>query len=189
MARDVSLGKDPAREREQTRKAPTVSDLFERYLVEHARPFKKPASLRNDERIIDKVLRPPLGHLKVQDVSREDVLRLHGAMADRPYEANRMLALLSKMFNLAELWELRPDGSNPTRHINRFKEVRRERLLSEQELARLGAVLRRAEQGPLTDNGGNKRLIFPPAIVAIRLLLFTGARTSEVLGLKREWIN
>ena len=189
MARDVSLGKDPASLRDQVRKAPTMSELFDRYLAEHARPFKRASSVRNDERIIDKTLRPALGHLKVEHVAREDILGIHGSMVDRPYEANRTLALLSKLFNLAELWELRPDGSNATRHVKRFKEERRERLLSEQELARLGVVLGQAERGPIPDRDGNDRLIFPPAITAIRLLLFTGARSGEILGLKWNWIN
>ena len=45
------------------------------------------------------------------------------------------------MFNMAEVWGLRPDGSNPCLHVKRFKEEKRERFLSAEEFRRLGAVL------------------------------------------------
>ena len=50
-------------------------------------------------------------------------------MRGTPYQANRTLGALSKMFNLADLWGLRPDGSNPCRHVKRFYEEKRERFL------------------------------------------------------------
>jgi len=53
---------------------------------------------------------PALGRKKIADVTRADVARLHHAGGDAPYQANRVLAVLSKMFNLAEAWGLRPDG-------------------------------------------------------------------------------
>ena len=60
---------------------------------------------------------------------------MHHRLKDTPYQANRLLGLLSKMFNLAERWGYRPDGSNPTLHVEKFKEQRRERYLSNDELA------------------------------------------------------
>lgn len=189
MAHEVAQGRDPAAVRQEARQAPTMSELFERYLSEHAKRFKKPSSIRNDERIISKTLVPAFGRVKVREVTREDISSLHSGMADRPYEANRTLALLSKLFNLAELWAYREDGSNPCRHVKRYREERRERLLSEQELARLGSTLAEAERHPILDEKGSPKLIFRPALHAIRLLLFTGARSGEVLGLKWAWIN
>jgi integrase len=84
------------------------------------------------------------------------------------------------MFNLAERWGLRSDGSNPCRHVEKFKEKKRERFLSSEELSRLGNVLAKAEQG-------GKEL--PSVIMAIRLLILTGARLSEILGLRWEWVD
>lgn len=95
-------------------------------------------------------------------------------MRTTPGAANRTLALLSKMFNLAEKWGLRPDGSNPCRHVERYRERKLERFLSNAELARLGAVLNEAER---------TRTESPSAIAAVRLLLFTGCRLSEILTL------
>ena len=97
-----------------------------------------------------------------------------------PGVANRCLALLSKMFNLAERWGWRPEGSNPCRHVDKYRENRRERFLSEAELARLGDVLTDAER-----NGSES----PYVVAAIRLLVFTGARLGEILGLKWEHVD
>lgn len=62
------------------------------------------------------------------------------------YQANRTLGVLSKMFNQANLWEVRTDGINPCRKVQKYKEEKRERFLSEEEFGRLGQVLREAEQ-------------------------------------------
>jgi integrase len=84
--------------------------------------------------------------------------------------------VLSKMFNLAEQWGLRPDGSNPCRHIERFTEHKRERMLSPAELGRLGDALAAYTGSP-----------YP--VAAIKLLVFTGARLGEVRGLRWNWID
>ncbi len=97
-----------------------------------------------------------------------------------PGGANRTLALLSKMFNLAELWGLRPDGTNPCRHVERYRERKIQRFLSDEELARLGNALERAERDDLASCS---------AIAAIRLLIYTGCRSSEILGLRWEHID
>ena len=75
---------------------------------------------------------------------------------------------------LAEVWGWRPDGSNPCRHVKRYKERKRERFLSPEETERLGEVLRDAEQE------------MPSAVAAIRLLLLTGCRLSEIQFLRWE---
>jgi integrase len=99
------------------------------------------------------------------------VTKLHHENRKAPYQANRALALLSRMFNLAERWGLRPDGSNPGRHVEKFAERRRERTLSPAELARLGDALA-AHSGS------------PYAVAAVKVLVFTRARLGEVLGLR-----
>jgi integrase len=101
-------------------------------------------------------------------------------MRSTPGAANRVLALLSKMFNLAERWGLRPDHTNPCRHVERYVERKMERFLSPEELARLGAALAAAERGETE---------MPSAIAAVRLLAFTGARAGEVLGLRWEHVD
>ncbi len=102
------------------------------------------------------------------------------ALRETPYQANRMLALLSKMMQLSEKWGLRPDGSNPCRHVERFKETKRERYLSAIELARLGDVLTERERMAMET---------PSVIAAVRLLILTGCRLSEILTLRWEHVD
>jgi integrase len=84
------------------------------------------------------------------------------------------------MMNLAEVWSFRPDGSNPCRHVKRFPEKKRERFLTSAELARLGDALAAAEKS-LTESVAT--------ISAIRLLILTGCRLSEVLTLKWAFVD
>jgi integrase len=97
-----------------------------------------------------------------------------------PYQANRTLGVLSKMFNLAEVWGLRPDGSNPCRHVKKYPEEKRERFLDAEELARLGQALREIEAEDSETAS---------VIAAIRLLTLTGCRLTEILTLKWEYIE
>ncbi len=124
------------------------------------------------ERLVTRLVVPAIGAMRVPDVRRKDVAELHHGLRAKPYQANRTLSVLSKMFSLADVWGWRPDGANPCRAVRRYRERRRERFLSEEETARLGAVLREAE-GEM-----------PAAVAAFRLLLLTGCRLSEIRDLK-----
>lgn len=194
---EVRLGGDPSGERQALRAAPTMAMLFDRYLSDHARPTKKPSSLAEDEQLLKDYLRPAFDKRKVHEVTRADVDRFHKGLAHKPYRANRALALLSKAMNLAEVWGWRPDGSNPIRHVRKFAEKRRERFLSPAELGRLGEVLRQAERDgflilPARMGVRDEEIRVPiarPVIGAIRLLVLTGARKSEILGLRWAWID
>jgi len=177
---DVDRGQDPAQARGEGRKSPTMTDLAERFLAEHATVKKKSRSVREDKRLLRLTILPALGQRKVRDVTRQDVAGLHHAHRGTPIQANRVIALLSKMFNLAEKWGLRPDGTNPCRHVERFKEKKRERYLSGDELARLGQTLAQVEAE------GSE---LPSVVTAVRLLILTGARLSEILTLKWEHVD
>ncbi len=140
----------------------------------------KPSTEKEFRRLVEKRIKPALGDLKAVDVTRQDVIKLHLAMRSTPRQANHTVAVLSKLFNLAELWGVRPDGSNPCRHVPRYAEVQRERFLSEDELSRLGAVLTAAEVE------STER---PGVIAAIRLLTLTGCRLGEILGLQWDDVD
>ena len=135
---EVSQGSDPSEERLGAIKAPRMLDLFARYLEQHAKPRKKPSSVESDERMWKHHLKGRLGAIQVREVSRADVDALHYGLRAKPIIANRVLALLSKMFNLSERWGWRDDGTNPCRHVERYRERSRQRFLSEAELCRLG---------------------------------------------------
>ena len=172
----ADTGNDPAEEKMQAGKALTMAELASRFLHEHAEIKKKPKSLAQDRRMLNKIILPAMGRLRIEAITRRDIYNLHYKLKDTPYQANRVLSLLGKMLNLAEKWGMRPDGSNPTRHVERYKEQSRKRFLSHDEMARLGAVLTEAEK----DNSE-----LPQVILAIRVLLLTGCRLSEILTL--EW--
>lgn len=172
---DASEGKDPSQARQDSIKAPTVALLASRYLDEYAATRKKAKSIEEDQRMWKRHILPVLGQIKVADVAREDIADLHHRLRKTPYAANRVLALLSKAFNLAEMWGLRSDHSNPCRHVERYKESKRERFLGTEELQRLGAALNEAER---------TQSEHPSAILAVRLLLLTGARKQEILKLR-----
>jgi len=177
---EVTRGGDPSRDRQLARAAPTIADLAQRYMRDHAIPNKKPSSVESDKALLRLYILPRFAKIKVGDLTRADVYRLRTGLAHRPGAANRALALLSKMMNLAEKWELRIDGSNPVRHVERFKERKIERFLSIEEFTRLGQALAETEQLSLE---------FLTVAPAIRLLLLTGCRLGEILTLRWESVD
>jgi integrase len=172
----VAAGKDPADAKSKAKAAPTVAEFAERFLAEYAEAKRKVSTAKEYRRLLNKIILPALGRRKVADINRMDITKLHHAHRATPYQANRMLAVMSKMMNLAERWGLRPDGSNPCRHVERYDERKRECLLSADELSRLADAL--------ADYGGS-----PYCVAAIKLLVFTGARLNEILGLEWQWID
>ncbi|WP_400087019.1 tyrosine-type recombinase/integrase [Yoonia sp. R78084] len=116
--------------------------------------------------MLDRLVLPRLGKQKVLAVSHRDIQTFHNSLKATPYQANRVLSLLSKMFELSIIWGMRVD--NPAKSIEKFHEEKRHRWLSADELSRLGAAL---------DRHRNQK-----AANAIRLQLLTGARIGEVLS-------
>lgn len=173
-------GADPIETRQQERTAPLVSELAERYLREHARPKKKAASIEADERLLRLYVLPALGRRTVESLGTEDASKLHHNLHKKPIQANRVLALFSKLMSLAERWGMRAPGTNPCRLVERFRENKRERFLSSAELIRLGEVLAEAERD------ASEHL---SALLALRLLLLTGARKSEILTLRWDEVD
>jgi hypothetical protein len=141
----VKAGQDPAEERKLRREAVTVKDLAERFDREHIAVRVKESTAREYRRNLKRFILPALGRLRVEEVSRSDIAKFHHDLRHIPYQANRNLEIISKMFVLAELWGLRPDGSNPRRHIPKYQEHKRERFLSAAELKRLGDTLNEME--------------------------------------------
>ena len=94
--------------------------------------------------------------------------------------ANTAAGVLSKMYRLAESWELVPRGSNPCRSLRYYREHTRERFLTPEEYRRVGAALRKA---------ASKAPPWPQAVAAIRLLILSGCRKSEILTLKWDDVD
>ena len=176
---------DPTKERKAKlaahradEEAPTLAEFATRYIDEYAKPYKKPRTLEEDKRNLRLHIKPTLGKLKLKNITPADIAKFHATGRGTPTNANRCRALLSHLFKMAEVWGERPPGSNPCRYVGKFAERTRERFLSADELARLADALERVD--------GNEP---PSAIAAIRLLILTGCRLSEILSLQWEWID
>ncbi len=170
-------GIDP-RDADARREAePSMADLGRRFLEEYVPVHCKPSTREEYRRSVRLFVDPVIGELRVPEVQRKDIAALHHGLRDKPYQANRTLGVLSKMFSLAEVWGWRPDGSNPCRHVKRYKEHKRERFLSPEETERLGQVLRDVEED------------MHSAVAAFRLLLLTGCRMSEIRDLRWEYVK
>lgn len=184
IARDklaaVASGEDPAADRKAARDALDMAALCERYLKEHVAVRNRPCTQRVNRSIVSLYIKPAFGTRKVASVDFADVDKLHRSMAATPRQANHTLAVLSKMLNLAERWKIRPLGTNPCKLIGRYPENKRERFLSEKELARLGAALGAAEKAGAAS---------PDVCNAFRLLALTGCRLNEVLGLRWDDVD
>lgn len=172
----IGEGRDPSTDKTAERQAETFQQFSAKYLEKHASKRKSYAELK---RKLDKDILPIIGKLRVKDITSNDIERVLDRMAGRPYSANRILSLLSHMFAKAEHWKDRPRNSNPCIGFEKHPEEARERFLSPKELSRLGRVLR------VVDRAGKS----PYEVAAIRLLLFTGARLSEILTLKWDYVD
>jgi len=175
---EVAAGRDPAADRDKAKVGETLGQVLKEFFGQHVDAKLKPRTAEEYHRLARLYVLPKLRNRLLADIDRSEIAQLHHSLRDKPYPANRTIALLSKFFNWCEKHGLRPDGSNPCRHIEKYKERMRERFLSEEELARLGKALQAAEDAQTAS---------PWAIAAIRLLLLTGARLSEILTL--QWDN
>ena len=174
----IKRGEDPVPA--PPRPEPTVADLAERFMRAHVAVNCKASSAEFYRLTLDKHILPALGAMPVRSVERAHVTALHHVLRDRPVMANRVIDILSKMNSLAEAWDLRPAGKNPCRSVRRYKEEKRERFLSPDEILRLGRVLTKAEA-----EGGASMY----AAAAIRLLMLTGCRLNEVLTLRWDDVD
>jgi integrase len=134
------------------------------------------STVRTNARLIARAIVPALGRLRPEEVKHADVAGWHARLSETPGAANRALAVLSSMFGWAIKNGLR-EAPNPCRDIKRYRGRKVERFLSTVELGRLSEALKAVE----TDD--------PYVVAAIRLLIFTGARLGEILGLRWDWID
>lgn len=176
----VRDGDDPSADRKAGLRADKVRELCDRYLSDHAEVHAKPSYLAEQRRLVESRIKPALGAKPIRAVTRADVQALHLKLRKTPYEANRTLAALSVIFKLAEHWKLRDEGTNPARGVARYREKRRERLLTDAEVARIYEAMREAER---------TRTLPDRAILAMRLLFSTACRAGEILGLKWAYID
>jgi integrase len=199
----VAHGHDPADRKTTERSMPTVAELADRFMTEHVEAKRKAGTAEFYRDILDRIVKPAVGTTKADKLTRlQEVGRLHSSLAATPFQANRMLAVVGSMYAFAGRAGIVPEGTNPARQIDKFKESRRERFLTGEELERLGSAIREAETTgiPWTVDESRpnakhvpkaKRFtrIAPSAAAALRLLLFTGCRLREILHLRWEHVD
>jgi integrase len=191
----VAQGQDVAEEKTQARKDLTMAQLFDLWTAEGC-DHKKASTLKIDRSNIERHIKPLIGTKRLNTLTRTDVERMQRAIAEGKTAADirtgargravveggrgtaaRCLAILGAALTFAVKRDLRAD--NPVRGVQAYKGEKKERFLSAEELARLGAALTQAEK-----TGTN-----PFAIAAIRLMLLTGCRKSEILTLRWDWVD
>lgn len=199
----VADGKDPAEAKIDASKDITVAALCDRYMAEapfiilpkKGRP-KKASSLAIDRSNIERHIKPLLGRKRVCSLSRNDVERFQQDVAAGKTAADiktgprgrarvtggkgtaaRATALLGGIFTFAVKRSYRAD--NPVKGVDLFKSEPRTRFLTADEIARLGDALAEAKRDGASET----------VIAAIRLLILTGCRKSEILGLRWEWVD
>ena len=199
----VAHGADPAAQRAADKRASTLAEVAEQFLTEHMEA-KRSASAANSYRdLLERLALPELGKRKAGKITSAEIQRLHSKNAHTPYQANRLLRVLSSLFTFAGKTHAVPTGYNPCRGIEYFPEEGRERYLTTAELAQIGEAIREAETVGLpyavdetrpsakhAPKEANRRTVIGPhAAGALRLLIFTGARLREILHLKWEHVD
>lgn len=167
----VAQGEDPSAQWAVSKIEPTVADLYARVRTERwgdDRPWSKEV-----ERMWQRELAPHFEAMRVSAVSVDDIEDWHRRNKDRPYLANRALAVLSRLFRRAERYRWRAAGSNPCNGVERFTERKRARFARPEELARLGPALAAEAEA------------HPQAVAFLCLLLFSGSRPQAIA--KARW--
>ncbi|MFC3608507.1 tyrosine-type recombinase/integrase [Stutzerimonas tarimensis] len=177
---EVRRGGDPSAAKNAARKAPTMKEYCHTFMEDYSKQRNKPSTQRGYWGVINRCIIPILGRMKVQDVKRPDIAALMKKLAYKPAEANRTFGVLRKMFNLAEVWGYRPDGTNPCRHVPMFPAGKVTRLINDEEMVRLFRHLEHLEAE------GLENYAIP---LAIRLQFEFAARRSEIVSLEWEWID
>jgi integrase len=168
----IADGKNPAEERRAIRATMTLGELWKFYLDTHARPRKR--SCRADEWLWKKFIEPQFSHRKLNDIRRGEVKEFHASLGQNSiYNANRVRSLLLTMFNVAA--DAGYEGENPIARLKPFREVKRERFFTADEIVRLFAAL---------DAESNQIIA-----EAIRFGLWTGARRGNWLSARWDEID
>ena len=132
----------------------------------------KPRTMEVNRGYLRKQILPRFAGLQVTEITRQDVVNWFASLRATPVAADRSMPVLSVIMREAEHMGFREEGTNPCLGIRRYRRKGRERFLSDAEIRVLGVCLRAVE---------NDR---PLEVAAIRLLLLTGCRRSEILTLR-----
>ena len=199
----VAHGEDPAAEKASERRALPLGEVIDAFLREHVEAKRKASTAAWMRDALERIVKPALGAMKPDKLTRQEVARLHSSMSDRPVQANRTLAILGGLYSWAGKTGYVEEGHNPARGLEKFPGRSRERFLTSDEFTRLADALRqgvttglpyavdetkpKAKHAPKPDARRTK--LDPFAVAAIRLLMLTGARLREILHAKWDYVD
>ena len=170
----VSIGNDPTEDNKN--KEIRLKELADIWIETYVLKSLKKSSAKRYFGLVRDYIKPSLGNKNINSITIQNIVRFHDSLRKTPRNANYCLATISSMWSWGESRGLIL-SPNPCKEIKRYKEVKRKRYLSIDEAKRLGISL-------VTEEKNN-----PYAVAAIRLLILTGARLSEILTAKWEWID
>lgn len=177
VRREVAEGKDPAGTFQSLAGRPNLTKLADWHVDRHCKVKLKPRGAAEARRVWDRDVLPVLkGDTAVADVTEAAIADLHHKMRDRPIHANRVAAMLSKAFALAEGWHWRPRNSNPVQ-VQHYPENKRKRYpIGDEPLRLMKALEAEREANP----------VFVSMVLIIAL---SGARAGEIRTAKRAWVQ
>lgn len=144
-------------------------------LGDYSKKRNKPSTQDGYQGVIDRNISPLLGRKKVHEVNRPDIAGLMEKLAYKPTEVSKTFGMLRKMFNLAEVWGYRPDGTNPCHHVPMYPPGKETRIIVDEEMVRIFRHLKKLEVG------GLENYVIP---LTIRVQFEFAARRSEICRLK-----
>ncbi|MFN5632831.1 MAG: tyrosine-type recombinase/integrase [Sphingomonadales bacterium] len=157
--------------------APVMSEYVEEFWNDYARHWKLSTQKRNRDAFRRHIL-PDFGAMRIDLIGKAEITRWRDSFADgRGMRFNRAIPVLAAMFKYAEQLGYIRKGSNPCRGMPRYKANKKERFLSSLEFRRLARELEADDAA------------YPAQVAIVRLLLFTGARVSEIRDLQWDWVQ
>jgi integrase len=173
-------GGDPSAAKASARVALNVVQVCAKFIEDYSKVRNKPRTVKSNQGYVDRQIVPIIGGVKAAEVTRADVTRVLDRLNAKEVTSNRVLSCLRKMFNMAEVWLPRPEGSNPCRLIKKYPKTRKTRGFTDEEAQKIHSYLNIADEHGLEH---------PTLLLAARLQFEFAGRQSEIVNLKWGWIG